>query len=91
MTTKQRIEKLEKAKQEDGALNRYKYFCLVDETESQAEGYRVQCLSRENGGTGGDPLHFAARADLDNFAARADVELTLVRLVNDEPARNVEP
>ena len=81
MTTKQRIEKLEKAKQNDGALNHYKYLCVIDESVdkifSRAEGFTVQCCPRENGGTGGDPFHFVTREDLDAFAALSDVELNI--------------
>jgi len=87
MTTKQRIEKLEKAKQNDSALNHYKYLCVIDESAdkvfSQAEGFTVQCCAKEKGGTHGEPIHFDARADLDDFAARPDVDLSLIRLVND--------
>ena len=87
MTTKQRIIKLEQEKNTNDAVNRHAYICVVDETStgvlSQAEGFTVQCCPREKGGTGGDPIRFATRAELDNFAARPDVDLTLIRLVND--------
>ncbi len=85
MTTKQRIIKLEQEKNTNRAVNRYAYMCVVDETStgvlSQTEGFTVQCCPRENGGTGGDPIHFVTRAELDDFAARPDVDLTLIRLV----------
>ena len=87
MTTKQRIIKLEQEKNNNRAPNCYAYMCVVDETStgifSQTEGFTVQCCPREGGGTGGDPIHFVTRADLDNFAARPDVDLTLIRLVSD--------
>jgi hypothetical protein len=87
MTTKQRIEKLEKERDINRAVHRYKYICIIHETSdrvlSKDEGYTVQCCPRENGGTGGDPIHFVTRAELDDFAARPDVDLTLIRLVND--------
>jgi len=87
MTTKQRIIKLEQEKNTNRAVRPYAYMCVVDETLtgvlSQTEGFTVQCCPRENGGTGGDPIHFVTRAELDDFAARPEIDLTLICLVND--------
>jgi hypothetical protein len=93
MTNKQRIIKLEQEKNNNHAANRYAYTCVVDETStrllSQVEGFTVQCCTRENGGTGGDPFHFITREDLDAFAARPDVDLTFIRFIDE--AKDVEP
>ena len=94
MTTKQRIANLEQEHDINHKVNRYKYICVIDETStrvlSQTEGFTAQCCTRENGGTDGDPIHFVARADLDNFAARPDIDLTLIRLV-DEVTKDIQP
>jgi len=87
MTTKQRIIKLEQEKDIHLIVNRYAYTCVIDETLdwilSQKGGFTVQCCPRENSGTGDDPIHFGTRAELADFAERPDVDLTLIRLVND--------
>jgi hypothetical protein len=78
MNAKQRIKQLEKR----GAGKVKKYLCVIglggwDSPEEQAKGYKVQPYAVEFGGTGGEPFYIATRKELDEFAARLDVELLI--------------
>ncbi len=80
MTTKQRIKQLEKA---SGTGKKKKYLCVMglefwDSPEVQAKGYKVQPYMVEAGGTGGEPFYIATKKELDEFAARPDVDLDIV-------------
>ncbi len=83
MNAKQRIKQLEKQR---GAGKVKKYLCVIglggwDSPEEQAKGFKVQPYTVEFGGTGGEPFYIATRKELDEFAARADVDLGIIEIV----------
>lgn len=82
MNNKSRLKQLEKA---SGAGKVKKYMCVIglgfwDTPEEQAKGYKVQCCTIEAGGTGGNSFYFKTRKELDEFAARADVDLDTIEI-----------
>lgn len=82
MTNKSRLKQLEKAR---GAGTKKKYMCVIglelwDSPEVQAKGYKVQPCTIEAGGTGGEPFYLKTRKELDEFAARADVDLDTIEI-----------
>jgi hypothetical protein len=79
-TNKNRIAQLEK---QSGTGKKKKYFCVMgleflESPEVQAKGYKVQPCTVEAGGTGGEPFYIATKKELDEFAARPDVEMDVV-------------
>lgn len=78
---KHRLTKLEKA---IGGAGRRRYLCIVRaDDEAQGCGYNVQPMS------GGEPLHFATRQELEQFERRADVELLTIRIVRASEAQQM--
>jgi hypothetical protein len=82
MNAKQRIKQLEKAR---GAGKVKKYLCVIglsgwDTPEEQAKGFKVQPCTVQFGGTGGEPFYIATQKELDEFAARADVDLDIIEI-----------
>ncbi len=81
-TNKNRLARLEK---QGGAVKGKKYLCVIglgfwDTPEEQAKGFKVQCCTIEAGGTGGEPFYLKTRKELDEFAARVDVDLDTVEI-----------
>lgn len=79
-TNKNRLTRLEK---QSGTGKVKKYLCVIglsgwDSPEEKAKGYKVQPCTVEFGGTGGEPFYLKTRKELDEFAARSDVELDIV-------------
>lgn len=80
MNNKSRLAKLEK---QSGTGERKKYFCVfgLESSEEKLKGYKVQPCPIEYGGTGGEPFYLKTRKELDEFAARPDVDLETVEIV----------
>lgn len=83
MNAKQRIKQLEK---QSGTGKKKNYICVTgldswNSPEEQAKGYRVQPCPVEFGGTGEKPFYIATRKELEEFAARSDVNLDLIEFV----------
>ena len=85
---KTRITKLETAR---GAGKVNKYLCVIDNLldawdtpEEKAKGYKVQPYTAKFGGTGGGCFYFKTCEELDAFAARDDVDLTIIMFKNEE-------
>lgn len=81
MNAKQRIRQLEKAR---GTGKKKNYICVTgldswNSPEEQAKGYKVQPCAVEFGGTGGEPFYLATRKELEEFAARSDVNLDIIK------------
>jgi hypothetical protein len=91
-----RINKLETAQ---GMGARMGYMCVIsegwaaglDSPEERARGYKVQPYIRERGGTGGEPFYIQTREELDQFAARPDVELLIIRVGHENEAGENSP
>lgn len=76
MTTKTRLKKIEQASGKD---EKKKYLCVINELswhKDEAKGYKVQSLF------GGEDLHFDTLAELKAFGERADIELTIIRVIS---------
>ncbi len=80
---KNRIAQLEK---QSGAHDVYKYMCVIpgewmsswDSSDERAKGYKIQPLINSAGGNGGEPFYIATEAELNEFAARPDVDLQII-------------
>src|SRR5688500_10262766 len=80
-----RVNKLENSQ---GMGKRMKYMCVItegwasgmDTPEERAKGYKIQPYIQSAGGTGGKPFYLATEAELQEFAARDDVELFVLRV-----------
>lgn len=77
-----RIKQLEK---QSGAYDVYKYMCNVyvgwserlQTPEEKAQGYKIQPFIPSFGGTGGEAFYLQTVQELKDFAARADVDLSI--------------
>jgi len=86
-----RVKTLEK---DSGAGDVYKYMCVVmegwaagwDTPEERAKGYKIQPLMAKAGGTGGGVFYLQTETDLNEFAARPDVNLVVIRVGYEEQA-----
>lgn len=76
------------------------YLCFIppdwltwDTPAETTKGYKIQPCMTTAGGTGGEPFYLATRDDLDAFAARPDVNLTIIRAFGQETqeATNEQP
>lgn len=80
-----RVNKLEAAQ---GIGRRMKYMCVLmqgwadgwDTPEEKAKGYKIQPFIQSAGGTGGEPFYIRTEQGLNEFAARDDVELTIIKI-----------
>ena len=78
-----RIKAIEKA---NGLSNVYKYMCVIGPTgwkspEEEAQGYKIQPFIESAGGTGGEGFYLPTREAVDEFAARPDVDLSIITIV----------
>jgi len=76
MSAKTRIKQLEKA---SGKGEKKKYFCLANGFDSPyPEGGRYKAQAMD----GGEDLYFDTLAELEAFGERADIELTIIRVIS---------
>jgi hypothetical protein len=83
MTLRNRLAKIERAL---GAHDKHGYLCVTGPDslaadEEAEKGYKIQPLVKSAGGTGEAPFHLATWEEVEAFAARPDVELTILTIV----------
>ncbi len=88
-----RIKQLE---EKAGISDVNKYMCVIvkgwaygwDTPEERAKGYKIQPLFASAGGVDKEPFYLATETELDEFAARHDVELITIHVgFEDQDAR----
>lgn len=86
MSLKSRVNKLEDA--HGGPVHKYTLVVydpdgwagMWDTPEERAKGYKIQPNVRGFDGTGEPPFYLATWPDVEQFAARPDVDLTVIRV-----------
>jgi hypothetical protein len=77
MSIKNRIVKLEEAA---GVNQVNKYMVVTGGAFPTNDGYKIQPFVKEQGGTGEDAFYLATWEEVQDFAARPDVDLTVIEI-----------